>query len=90
MQRIEFRCNHAHGSSEIPVFFLRNQRDATQTRGPWATSLFKSINIYDYHIYKPIIFFMRIEWFLIGTKLKPLSPKDALCQVWLKLTQWFW
>ena len=23
-------------------------------------------------------------------KLKPPSPKDALCQVWLKLAQWFW
>ena len=23
-------------------------------------------------------------------KLKFPSPKDALCQVWLKLTQWFW
>ena len=28
-----------------------------------------------------------------GTNLNPLkspSPKDALCQVWLKLAQWFW
>ena len=23
-------------------------------------------------------------------KLEPPSPKDAYCQVWLKLTQWFW
>ena len=23
-------------------------------------------------------------------KLEFLSPKDALCQVWLKLVQWFW
>ena len=23
-------------------------------------------------------------------KLESLSPNDALCQVWLKLTQWFW
>ena len=23
-------------------------------------------------------------------KLKCSSPKDALCQVWLKLAQWFW
>ena len=23
-------------------------------------------------------------------KLESLSPKDALCQVWLKLAQWFW
>ena len=24
------------------------------------------------------------------TKLESPSPKDALCQVWLKLAQWFW
>jgi hypothetical protein len=23
-------------------------------------------------------------------KLESLSPKDDLCQVWLKLAQWFW
>ena len=23
-------------------------------------------------------------------KLEPPSPKDALCQVWLKFAQWFW
>ena len=23
-------------------------------------------------------------------KLEPPLPKDALCQVWLKLAQWFW
>ena len=23
-------------------------------------------------------------------KLESRSPKDSLCQVWLKLTQWFW
>ena len=23
-------------------------------------------------------------------KLESPSPKDALCQVWLKLAQWFW
>ena len=31
---------------------------------------------------------MRIYWFFI--KLESPSPKDALCQVWLKLAQWFW
>ena len=80
---------------------------------------------------KPIIYFMRIEWFFIWTnlgwnwsngswekdfflnyvnifllfrnylplekggalhlnKLEFLSPKYASCQVWLKLTRWFW
>ena len=33
---------------------------------------------------------MRIEWFFIWTNLNPLASKDALCQVWLKLAQWFW
>ena len=36
---------------------------------------------------------MRIYWFFIWTNLNPLqspSPKDALCQVGLKLAQWFW
>ena len=27
---------------------------------------------------------------LFLNKLESPSPKDALCQVWLKLTQWFW
>ena len=36
---------------------------------------FKSINTYNYHNKKPIIFFMRIEWFLIWTNLNPLHPR---------------
>ena len=32
---------------------------------------------------KPIIYFIRIEWFFP-------SPKDALHQTWLKLAKWFW
>ena len=27
---------------------------------------------------------------LLLNKLESPSPKDALCQVWLKLAQWFW
>ena len=27
---------------------------------------------------------------LLFNKLESPSPKDALCQVWLKLAQWFW
>ena len=34
--------------------------------------------------------FLRIEWSLYLQKLGSPSPKDALCQVWLKLAQWFW
>ena len=29
-------------------------------------------------------------WVLHLNKLESPSPKDALCQVWLKLVQWFW
>ena len=35
-----------------------------------------------------MISFLRIEWSLFVTLEFP-SPKDALCQVWLKLAQWF-
>ena len=43
----------------------------------------KSINTYDYHNVnkkkkKPIIYFMRIEWFFIWTNLNPLHPR-VLC-----------
>ena len=54
-----------------------------------------SINTYDY-----IITFLREEkthyplyenrMVLHLIKLESPSPKDALCQVWLKLAQWFW
>ena len=53
----------------------------------------KSLNKYDYIItliqsikkklYKNVLV-------LHLNKLESPSPKDALCQVWLKLTQWFW
>ena len=33
---------------------------------------------------------MRNYWFFIWKKIESPSPKDALCQVWLKLAQWFW
>ena len=36
---------------------------------------------------KTIIIFMRIKWFFFVQNWIP-SPKDALCQVWLKLAQW--
>ena len=32
---------------------------------------------------------MKIEWLFIWTKLNPLHPKDAKCQIWLKLAEWF-
>ena len=39
---------------------------------------------------KPIIYFLRTEWFLVLNKLESPSPNYDLCQVWLKLVQWFW
>ena len=38
---------------------------------------------------KNIINFMSLFFLLLG-KLEFPSSKDALCQVWLKLAQWFW
>ena len=31
----------------------------------------------------------KLQWSFIS-KIESTSPKDALCQVWLKLAQWFW
>ena len=39
-----------------------------------------------FHNYLPLEKGGALQW----NKLKSPSPKDALCQVWLKLTQWFW
>ena len=41
--------------------------------------------------YFVIISSLRRAWPLIENKnLEPSSPKNALCQVWLKMAQWFW
>ena len=72
-----------------------------KTRGPWATSLTWENSLikkktYDYHNVnwkkkKPIIYFLRIEWFFIWTNLNPLHPR-MLCTkfVWNWPMQWFW
>ena len=39
---------------------------------------------------KIIINFLIINGFFCLKKLESPSPKDALCQDWLKLVQWFW
>ena len=54
---------------------------------------FKSINKYDYII--TLIQRIKIKLYenllvLHLNKLESPSPKDALCQDWLKLAQWFW
>ena len=40
--------------------------------------------------YFVIIFLWKRTWPFISTNLNSLHQKDALCQVWLKLTLWFW
>ena len=50
--------------------------------------VFKVFNVFLlFHSYLP--FEKRVTLHLIK-KLELSSPKDALCQVWLKLDQWFW
>ena len=54
---------------------------------------FKSLNKYDYII--TLIQKIKKKLYenllvLHINKLESPSPKDALCQVWLKLAQWFW
>ena len=54
---------------------------------------FKSINTDDYIITgeKNTQYLLFEIWMVLYlNKLDSPSPKDALCQVWLKLAQWFW
>ena len=56
---------------------------------------FKSLNKYDYIIITTLIQRIKKKLYenLLVLNLKKLefpSPKDALCQDWLKLAQWFW
>ena len=63
-----------------------------EAHGPHRSPEFKSINTYDYNITlikkrkKNIIYFIIIYCFFIWRNLNP----PHLCQVWLKLAQWFW
>ena len=43
-----------------------------------------------YYCYFVIISPWKRAWALPLNKLEFPSPRDALCQVWLKLAQWFW
>ena len=73
-----------------------------QTKGPWATSLTwetfleitKLEQSYDYTsrlIKSPYyIPFKRSIAFNLHNFLKLSSTKDAFCQVWFELDQWFW
>ena len=50
---------------------------------------FKKFSIM-YFNYFAIISTFRRAWPFIWKKLESSSPKNALCQVWLKMAQWFW
>ena len=52
----------------------------------WSGRFFKFVNEFSlFRIYLPL----EINMALHLKMLKSHSPKDALCQVWLKLAQWF-
>ena len=88
MSYYQLLVNTVHNTNKRPmghITHLRNQ--------------FKSINTfvpcYDYTITlikrkTPISFFLRIKWSFMCKKLESPPLKDAMCQVWLKLAQWFW
>ena len=55
---------------------------------------FKSRGTFDYIIKfirgkTCIISFLKVDWSLC-VNFESTLPKDALCQVWLKLAQWYW
>ena len=53
----------------------------------WRRGFFNFINVFSlFHIYLPL----GKAGVLHLKTLKSPSPLDALCQVWLKLAQWFW
>ena len=53
----------------------------------WRKRFLNSINVFSlFSNYLPL----EKDRALHLNKLESLSPTDALCQVWLKLAQWFW
>ena len=78
------------------IFWIVWRREAKKTRSPWATSLTwenSSNQKYDYIItliqrIKKKLYENLLDLHL--NKLESPSPKDALCQDWLKLAQWIW
>ena len=55
--------------------------------GSWEKDFFKISSMY-FH-YFIVISFWKTAWPFIWKKLEYPLPKDALCQFWLKLVQWF-
>ena len=53
----------------------------------WLNRFFNSVNSFLlFHYYLPL----EKDVVLHMSKLESTSPKDVLCQVWMKLAQWFW
>ena len=53
----------------------------------WRRRFLNFVNVFSrFHNYLPLGKY----WALRLNKLESPSPNDALCQVWLKLAQWFW
>ena len=53
----------------------------------WRRRFLNFVNVFSlFHNYLPL----EKAGALYLNKLESPSPKDALCQVWLKLAQWFW
>ena len=53
----------------------------------WRRRLLNFVNVFSlFHNYLPL----QKGGVLHLNKLESPSPKDALCQVWLKMAQWFW
>ena len=53
----------------------------------WRRRFLNFVNVFSlFHNYLPLEKGGPFIW----TKFNPLSHKDALCQIWLKLARWFW
>ena len=53
----------------------------------WRRRFFNFVNVFSlFHYYLPL----EKSRALLLNKLESPSPMDALCQIWLKLTQWVW
>ena len=53
----------------------------------WRRGFFNSVNVFS--LFQNYLHLEKGRAFHLN-KLESSSPKDALCQVWLKLAQWFW
>ena len=53
----------------------------------WCRRFLNFVNVFSLFLKYPPL---EKDGALLLNKLEPPSSKDALCQVWLKLAQWFW